>query len=178
MQITGTAMTTNRPPIMFRDFRSYVCEGDAVSVTHEGVTYTATIHRDDISDAPDERQDGFWPSLDKSDAGYIGAKSKRTLARHMARAQSIMDAWKADEWFFCGVTISATIEDDEGEEVSLGDHLASLWGIECNYPSHDKRRTPNAYLSECANDLLCEAIDQAQAERARIHAATAPLVTA
>jgi hypothetical protein len=69
-----------------------------------------------------------------------------------------MEAWRKDEWFYCGIVLSVSLEG-----VILGDHAASLWGIEANYPDSD-----NAYLSEVANDLLAEAIDAAKAERARL----------
>lgn len=60
----------------FPDFDRYVCEGDTVTVEIDGFTLTATIYRDDDGSAPDERQDGFWPSLDENDAGYIGPSPK------------------------------------------------------------------------------------------------------
>jgi hypothetical protein len=73
-------------------FGDYVREGDSIYVAIGDVTYFATIHRDEIPDKPDERDCGFWPSLDPNDAGYIGPKSKRTLERHMKRAQAVMEA--------------------------------------------------------------------------------------
>lgn len=150
-------------------FGEYVCEGDSIDVEINGILYRATVRRDDSSDAPDERQDGFWPSLNPADAGYIGAKSRRTLGRAMAHAEEIMRAWRADEWFFCGVTISAHLSVDEYDhdtgrfEVDLAEHCASLWGIECNYPRTDKRRPVNGYLNEVANELLPEAMEQGEA---------------
>ena len=68
-----------------------------------------------------------------------------------------MDAWKNDEWFYCGVIISVKIED-----VELTDHGASLWGIGANYPDSE-----NEYLTEVANELLGEAMLAAKVERAR-----------
>ena len=160
---------------MFGRFQTYVCAGDSVDCQIDGITYTARIEVDDSSDKPDQRDDGFWPSLKPSSAGFIGHKSQATLRRHTARAKEIMQSWLNDEWFYCGVVISAAIEDDDGKTVSLGDHLASLWGIECNYPTFTKsqRKRSNSFISECANDLLSEAIEQATDAKSRIHAATA-----
>ena len=69
-----------------------------------------------------------------------------------------MEAWRNDEWFYCGVVISVRFDG-----IEIDDHASSLWGIEANYPDSD-----NAYLAEVANELLPEAIDAAKAERARL----------
>ena len=147
---------------MFKQsFQRYVCEGDRITCEVDGFTVTATVYRDDSSDKPDERDDGFWPSLDPKSAGYIGPKSKRTLARHQAKAQAIMDAWLRDEWFYCGVAI--TIEKEDVQLLHRYGH--ALWGIECNYPGSD-----NSYLQEVANELLGEALDEARAVLAKLAA--------
>ena len=139
-------------------FRTYACEGDSITAHLPGGYYAkATIVRDDCSDRPDERQDGFWPSLDPKAAGYIGAKSQRALQRHMARAKEVMRAWEQDEWFYCGVCVTI-----EAHGVQLtGNYDNALWGIECNYPKYGNWR-PNRYLLEVANELLGEALEQAQ----------------
>ena len=54
-------------------FQSFVCEGDSISCEVAGLEIIARIVRDDCPDAPDERQDGFWPSLYKDAPGFIGA---------------------------------------------------------------------------------------------------------
>lgn len=144
-----------------KNFDDYVCEGDTIE-TWEGEFYiVAKIIRDDCCDAPDQRQDGFWPSLDPKDAGWIGDKPRAEFDRQHKRATEIMDAWKNDEWFYCGVVLSVS-----KNEVMLDDHAASLWGIECNYPKNpDEKRPdmpgsfPNYYLREVANELLPEAIE-------------------
>ncbi|MBU1286512.1 MAG: hypothetical protein KJ871_02175, partial [Alphaproteobacteria bacterium] len=65
-----------------------------------------------------------------------------------AEAEAVMDAWRKDEWFYCGIVLAI-----ECEGVELDDHTASLWGIEANYPGSD-----NAYLSDVADELLPEAL--------------------
>ena len=134
-------------------FDSYVCEGDTIAAQVDGYTVTARVVRDDIPDAPDQRQDGFWPTLDPQDAGYIGVgKTDADLEIAKANAQAVMDAWEADEWFYCGIVVRVS-----RAGITLDDHAASLWGIEANYPGSD-----NAYLTEVARELVPEALDAAR----------------
>lgn len=67
-------------------------------------------------------------------------------------------AWRNDEWCFVGVVLSVWLDD-----VCLDDNVASLWGVDANYPGSD-----NAYLSECASDLLPEAMTAADALRVKL----------
>jgi hypothetical protein len=60
-------------------------------------------------------------------------------------------AWERGNWQFVGVVLSVWVED-----MCLDDHAASLWGIECNFG------TDNLHLTECADDLLPEALDMAE----------------
>lgn len=140
-------------------FDSYVCIGDSITCTVDGYTVTARIAHDETPDAPDERQDGFWPSLYKDDAGFIGAGNgwRDRFDKAQQQAERIMAAWKNDEWFYCGVILSVAVEG-----ITLDRFAASLWGIEANYPDSD-----NAYLTEVANELLAEALETAKAERKR-----------
>jgi hypothetical protein len=148
--------------IKFPKFDEYARDGDSVTVDVDGFTLIATICRDDCARSPDEEQDGFWPSLDPRDAGYIGHKSKRTLARHMAKAQNAMRAWRNDEWFYCGIAVTAW---RAGIRLT-GEYDAASWGVECNYPDSD-----NSYLSDIADDLAQEALDLARAKLAELGAA-------
>ena len=124
-------------------FDSFVCEGDIIAGQVDGYTVTARVVRDDTPDSPDQRQDGFWPSLDPQDADLQTAK---------ARAKAVMDAWEADEWFYCGIVVCVS-----RAGITLDDHAASLWGIEANYPG-----SANAYLTEVARELVPEALDAAR----------------
>jgi hypothetical protein len=125
-----------------------------------GFEIVARIVRDDCPDAPDERQDGFWPSLYKDAPGFIGAGNgwRARFDAAQARAEAVMQAWRKDEWFYCGIVLSAAFEG-----IVLESHAASLWGIEANYPDSD-----NAYLSEVANELLPEALAAGQAILAKL----------
>ena len=135
----------------FRErFDRYVCEGDSIACEIGGFRVTARIVRDDCMDAPDQRQDGFWPSLYINDPGFIGPGNnfRERLAKAQAEAEAVMDAWRKDDWFYCGIVLAI-----ECEGVELDSTQASLWGIEANYPGSD-----NAYLSEVAGELLPDAL--------------------
>lgn len=136
------------------------CEGDAITCEVDGFEITARIVRDDCLDAPDERQDGFWPSLYLNDPGFIGAGNnfRERFAKAQAKAEAVMQAWRDDDWFYCGIVLSV---DCEG--VELEPHAASLWGVEVNYPGSD-----NTWLTEVADELLPEALDAARAALARL----------
>lgn len=80
-------------------FARFVCEGDRITARLPGgCRATAVIIRDDSSDTPAERDDGFWPSMDPKAAGYIGGRAsakamKRAFDRQMVRAKETMRAW-------------------------------------------------------------------------------------
>ena len=145
----------------FRErFDPYVCEGDSIACEIDGFRITARIVRDDCPDRPDQRQDGFWPSLYINDPGFIGPGNnfRERLAKAQAEAEAVMEAWRKDEWFYCGIVLAI-----ECEGVELEPHAASLWGIEANYPGSD-----NAYLSEVADELLPEALEAGRAALKRL----------
>ena len=147
----------------FRErFDRYVCEGDTIACEVEGFRVTARIVRDDCMDAPDQRQDGFWPSLYINDPGFIGPGNnfRERLAKAQVEAEAVMDAWRKDEWFYCGIMLAI-----ECEGVELDENAASLWGIEANYPGSD-----NAYLSEVAGELLPDALAAGRAALTRLMA--------
>lgn len=141
-------------------FQSFVCEGDCISCDVDGFEIVARVVRDDCPDPPDARQDGFWPSEYIGDPGFIGPGPnwRQRLAKEKAKAEAIMDAWRKDECFYCGIVLSVS-----REEIVLCEHAASLWGIEANYPGSD-----NAYLTEVANELLPEAMSAARAALKRL----------
>lgn len=135
-------------------FKTYACDGDTIACSIDGLTCTATLYRDDDCTSPELRQDGFWPSLNAEDAGYIGKKSQRTLERQTARAKEILRAWREDEWFYGGLAVTVS---KNGIEL-IPKYNVALWGIECNLPGTD-----NSYLLTVANELLPEAMSQARA---------------
>ena len=121
-----------------KPFDSYVCDGDTISVEHEGFRFTARIERDQFAGIDDDDSH----NIDQSVTGCNDHQQARLLAAR--------EAWKRDEWFYCGVTLHA-------EHLATGatwDSLGSLWRIEANYPESN-----NTYLTEVANELLVEAVD-------------------
>lgn len=135
------------------EFKSYTCDGDTITWTRDGFDITARILRDDNEERPDERDEGFWPSLDPNSAGYIGPKSKTTLRRHTKRAEATMAAWEAGDWWYVGVCV--TVSFDEVPLTGMYDN--ACWGIECNYP-----KSNNKFLGEMARDLATGAIADAK----------------
>ena len=144
-------------------FDTLVCEGDTIACEVAGFEIIARIVRDDCPDPPDERQDGFWPSLYKDAPGFIGPgpNHRQRFAEAQAKAEAVMEAWRKDEWFYCGIVLSVALEG-----VTLDAHAASLWSIEANYPGSD-----NAYLTEVARELLPEALHAGRAAARRVCAA-------
>jgi hypothetical protein len=142
-----------------QQFGNYVCVGDSITCSVDGFEVKATIYRDDCGDKPDERDDGFWPSRDKTAAGYVLPENYES---EMAKAQRVMKAWLNDDWFYCGVAV--TVSRNDVELTQRYNH--ALWGIECNSPDSD-----NDYLRDVANELLSEAIDDAKAVLANLCAA-------
>lgn len=141
-------------------FDSFVCEGDSIRCDADGFEIVARIVHDDCPDAPDERQDGFWPSLDIGAPGFIGPgrNFRARFAEAQQRAERVLEAWRTGDWFYCGIVLSVSRED-----VTLAEHAASLWGVEANYPGSD-----NSYLTEVASELLPEALAEGRAALSRL----------
>jgi len=150
-------------------FSSFVCPGDVITCEIEGFTVSARIIPDDCPDPPDQRQDGFWPSLYKDAPGFIGPGNnfRARFADAQATAEAIMEGWRKGEWFYCGIVLSVSVDG-----VELAPHAASLFGLEANYPETD-----NSYLTEVAENLLPDAITTAREVLARL-ARLAPSVLA
>lgn len=147
---------------MFKQhFDRYALDGDRITCRVGEYLCVAEIIRDNDGRSPDKEMDGFWPS--RSDY-----KSDAAFERAYGRAALVMQSWKDDDWFWCGVEVR-TFLTDQSEEDDPEDYLTceSLWGIECNYPVFDKRRRPNTYLREVANELLSRALKGIPKEIAR-----------
>jgi hypothetical protein len=132
------------------NFATFVCPGDVIACEAGPFTVLAQVVPDDCPDAPDQRQDGFWPSLYIDAPGFIGPgpNHRQRFADAQAKAEAVMEGWRKGDWFYCGIVLSASLDG-----VVLVSHAASLWGIEANYPGAD-----NSYLKEVANELLPEAV--------------------
>lgn len=94
---------------------------------------------DDSGDMPDDNDDGFWPSLDPEEAGYIGddptdVTGDKQQARYdelSAAAQARYDSF-GDSWNFVGVVAVAHISIPIGGGSFATYTLSSpgLWGVE------------------------------------------------
>lgn len=94
------------------------------------ITFKLLTPRDDSSDKPDERDEGFWPSKDEREMGYCPPDQYEAS---MKAAKERMEAWKNDEWHFVGVQAEATIQlmseaGNVGTTYTL--QSAGCWGIE------------------------------------------------
>jgi len=144
------------------NFAAFVCPGDAITGEAGPFTVLAQVVPDDCPDAPDQRHDGFWPSLYADAPGFIGPgpNHRQRFAYAQAKAEAVMEGWRKGDWFYCGIVLSISLDG-----LVLAPHAANLWGIEANYPGTD-----NSYLAEVANDLLPEAITVARETLARLAA--------
>lgn len=139
-----------------KGFGKFVCDGDKIETEVDGFRVVATAHYDDDTTPPYERQDGFWPSTDPKNAGYVKPED---YEEQMAKAQRVMDAWAADEWHYFGVAITVY----KNDVLLTHAYSHAVWGIEGNYPDSD-----NSYLMEVANDLIPEAITDAKEQIAKL----------
>ncbi len=143
-------------------FRPFVCPGDVITCEAGPFTILAQVAIDDCPDSPDQRQDGFWPSLYIGAPGFIGPGNnfRQRFAEAQASAEAVMDGWRKGDWFYCGIVLSVS-----AEGVDLARTAAALFGIEANYPGTD-----NSYLTDVANELLPEAVAAARETLARLAA--------
>ena len=86
-------------------FQSYVCPGDVITCEAGPFTVLAQVVPDDCPDAPDQRQDGFWPSLYADAPGFIGPgpNHRQRFAEAQAKAEAVMEGWRKGDWFYCGI---------------------------------------------------------------------------
>ena len=143
-------------------FAAFVCPGDVITCEAGPFTVLAQVLPDDCPDAPDQRQDAFWPSLYADAPGFIGPgpNHRQRFAEAQAKVETVMEGWRKGDWFYCGIVLSMSLDG-----VRLASHALPLWGIEVNYPETD-----NSCLDEVANDLLPEAIAMARETLARLAA--------
>lgn len=123
-------------------FGSFVCFGDSVTETRDGVTFTVRVEHDPTSSIDDDEVH----TEDRHASIWNGA-SDETYERAMAARA----AYFRNEWHYGTLIVSA-------ERYGWSrDYLASVGAVEINYPG-----TKNEYLDEVAGEL----IDEAEAELA------------
>ena len=137
-------------------------EDDSCEWTDGPFVLIATIKWDQDSGPPEDRDCGFWPSMDPKADGFIGHPRKGETPLHYKRrfaaakgwATHVRKAWEDNDWFYCGISVVVFYEGVPITEEY--DH--ALWGIECNYPQRSSRYHPNQYLNEVARELSGEAV--------------------
>ena len=137
---------TEQPKRMTEEFSSYVCPGDTIDTIINGITYTARIVMDE----------GY--GIDDDDCHNVDQSVTGCDDEQFAKLLKAREAFAAGEWWYCGIIISASID-----EVTLVENAASLWSIEANYPEGN-----NSYMSEVVEELLPEAIAVATASAAAL----------
>jgi hypothetical protein len=93
-----------------------------------------TLNDDTIQD-PASNDEGFWPSLDKDSAGYVGENPSVSFEKQMQQAKDRMDAYENNEWCYVGVYAVAKIYDYNGSNMtSYSLQSSGIWGVEsdCN----------------------------------------------
>ena len=89
-----------------------------------------------LSGCPDQRQDGFWPSLYADAPGFIGP-GPTIVSGSPTRRPRPKPSWKAGARETGSIAGSCCRVSLEG--VQLASHAASLWGIEANYPGYGQQ---------------------------------------
>lgn len=110
------------------------------------ITFERLELMDDNLDRPDERQDGFWPSLDKHDPGYIGPNPVVGFAAQHIAAQDRMDAWEHGDWTYIGILARARVfivRNGTGRHLTL--NSAGSWGMASD---SDKEYLDEVYQAE------------------------------
>ena len=131
-------MKTETKPVFPKGFDTYACVDESINIEINGILYTATIEFDHDTHINDDDTHDI-------DQSVTGCNDEQQATLLDARK-----AWYKDDWFYCGIVLSAS---KAGVDLDV---FASTWGIACNYPGSD-----NSYLLEVANELLEDAIKQA-----------------
>lgn len=140
-----------------KGFEKHASIGDTIQAEAEGFTIIATIKEDSIM-SPETYDEGFWPSTDPKSPGYC---LPEIYEEQMVKAKKIKEAWRNDEWFYCGLVLSVFKKFKipfYPEQTIVFAHAASVWGLECNHPYGDN----TVDLTQAAENLVEEALNYAK----------------
>jgi hypothetical protein len=86
---------------------------------------------------PDDNDEGFWPSLDRTAPGWIGDNPERSYDEQMEAARERMAAFERGDWGYIGVRARAALAIPIGQGCSrlMTVESAGLWGIESDSDS-------------------------------------------
>lgn len=96
------------------------------------ILWKKVIQDSEYNEAPDENDEGFWPSQNQNNAGYCGDVSdERFQEIHNAAKQRYND-WEDGVWNYIGVRAKASLYIPIGSNSFhiLELESAGLWGIE------------------------------------------------
>lgn len=137
------------------------------------ISWTMETPRDDSASAPDQMQDGYWPSLDPNDCGFIGeGKTAADLKRETQKARLRYNRWLGDAWRYVGVVARAVVFIPAGGQSFrvLELRSAGLWGIESDAGSYlrdvyaEQKAELMAELQTLASALASGDFDQEESE--------------
>jgi hypothetical protein len=182
----------------FPAFDRFVCSGDSVELEIDGFTVTATVHHDDCSEAPWDREDGHGPVSDWTTSDKRPGERVLSSDGPHKRFYDIAEATriaKRDGWGAPGVSEGMTAGQKAAAAVEADFRALKAWcnddwaycGIVLTVEREGVTLTDdfahalwgveynypgsdNAYLSEVAGELLSEALDDARAVLARLAA--------
>lgn len=179
-------------------FARYVSSGDSITCTVDGFDLTATIHHDEDSEAPWDREDGHgpvtdWMSKDAKQAGYRVLNVDRGSARFYDFAEAVKiakrDGWGAPAGHFhvdatptSGQIAAAAAEHDFkvlkawcndewaycGIVVTVSKNDVELANESLWGVEYNYPNSDNSYLTEVANELASEALAAALAKLAQL----------
>jgi hypothetical protein len=136
------------------------------------IKWTRLHVADNSGQTPDSDNEGFWPSLDPSAAGYIGADPARSYEEQMEDARERLAAFNRGDWGFIGVRARAELAIPIGGGCSrlMTVESAGLWGIESDSDSDylasvfaDEREALKAELAELGRCLAAGEVEEEEA---------------
>jgi hypothetical protein len=133
------------------------------------IEWTPVHVTDYDSGLPDENDDGFWPSLDRKAAGWIGDNPERSFSEQQEAAEERMAAFKRGDWTYIGVRARAALAIPSGRDCYrlMTVESAGLWGIESDSDSDylasvfaDEREALKAELTELGRLLAAGELEE------------------
>lgn len=113
------------------------------------VTFKRIVQQDEHDNTPpDQRYDGYWPSLNPKDDGFIGHdKTGGDLVRMTEEAQKRYDDFMSGALYWQGVKARAVIHHKSNRTITTYTmESAGVWGVESDC---DEAHLQELFESEC-----------------------------
>jgi len=96
------------------------------------IIWEKVVESDGHNEAPDQNDEGFWPSQDSEAAGYCGEHTDEEFEQLLEDAQQRFNDWENGVWEYVGVRAKATVYIPIGGNSFhiMEMQSAGLWGIE------------------------------------------------